>query len=106
MLQCFRPCRNVCAETLSRRAQTIPAVRALLSTSWDPEIRLAEERARAAAAAGQNRNVDHGTTLLGTMLGEGEDKVEGTAGAEDGGVSGDAGGGGGGDGGGGDAASG
>ncbi len=86
--------------------QMIPAVRTLLSTSWDPEIRraLAEKRAKAgktSAARGQRADADQrGNTTIGTMLGEdGEDapKGEGEAGASgEVGDSGDAGGGGGG----------
>jgi hypothetical protein len=79
----------------------IPSVRALLSTSWDPEIRraLAAKRAAAGAAAGHNTDLEHGVnTMIGTMVTEAEEsgKAEGAVGVEEGGASGDMGGGGGG----------
>jgi hypothetical protein len=87
----------------------IPSVRALLSTSWDPEIRraLAAKRAAASAAAGHTTDLEHGAnTVIGTVHDRTEaeepGKAEGAAGVvEEGGASGDTGGGGGG---GGDAA--
>ena len=87
----------------------IPAVRALLSTSYDPKIRraLAEKKARAANAtgnAGRRSALDPGgkETAIGTMVNEAEEAAtdEGIHHRDvEGAASGDVGGGGGDDGG-------
>ncbi len=82
----------------------IPPVRALLSSSWDPEIRLASKTAGQMSQGGSARTSGEG--IIGTMVEESggytAELIAGDGGGGDGGGGDGGGGDGGGDGGGGD----